>query len=530
MDDLKTRLLWILSFLIFISSSGYAAEKIFLAHMSFSALQHIMPVTLSEEPLQSLRPLPQDLILMERHDDAQKTEHLRMQQRYLGFPVLGGVAILHRRSDPRMGPAWLMNGYIYQKLHQDLGDSPPDFVAKSRQVLHQYTQQFPVQDIIEQTIQPIVYVDDRQQAHWAYQIKVYLQSDHTMPSQPSLIVDAKNEHIFLQWDALTTLQRPIKGIGFSGNHRTGKYQFGHDLPYLDLIRDDSAGLCYLANPHTVVVDMHHRTKCPSSPMSFLCETENAEQIYWTGYAGDGYDQANGSYSVSNDAMYFGEMVKKMYRSEYGVEVLQAKQHSLQMILRVHFSRYFANAFWDGRQMTFGDGDEMLHPLVGLSITAHEISHGFTQYHSGLLYQGQAGGINEAFSDMASQAAEAFVYGKPTWQVGADVLKSNGALRYFKHPKWDGESIERSVDYQVGMDVHHSSGVYNRLFYLLATHDGWDIHKAFQVMLKANTDYWTPTTNFNEGSCGILAATRDMGWSEEDVKDALDEVTVDYGDC
>ena len=50
------------------------------------------------------------------------------------------------------------------------------------------------------------------------------------------------------------------------------------------------------------------------------------------------------------------------------------------------------------------------------------------------------------------------------------------------------------------------------------------------MLKANMDYWTPTTNFLEGACGILAASRDLGFSEDAVKGALDEVAIDYGDC
>ena len=81
-----------------------------------------------------------------------------------------------------------------------------------------------------------------------------------------------------------------------------------------------------------------------------------------------------------------------------------------------------------------------------------------------------------------------------------------------------------------MDVHYSSGVYNYLYYLLANHAGWNPQKAFHVMVKANMDYWTPTTNFIEGACGILAASRDLGFSEDDVKDALDEVVIDYGDC
>ena len=229
-------------------------------------------------------------------------------------------------------------------------------------------------------------------------------------------------------------------------------------------------------------------------------------------------------------MHFGYMIKKMYRELYGVEVLQRDQQPTQLIFRVHFSNYFANAFWDGQQMTFGDGDGEFYSPVTIGIIAHELSHGFTQQHSGLLYFGQAGGINEAFSDMASQAAEYYAYGKASWTVGADVSKTDSALRWFQHPSRDGVSIERAIDYQNGMDVHYSSGVYNRLFYLLATHSNWDPQKAFHVMLKANRDYWTPTTNFAEGACGILAASRDLGFSEDDVKEALDKVMIKYENC
>ena len=517
-------------FVLLISFSLHAAERLALTQMSFASLQNKIPVSLSQHLANPSLVMPQDFLLIERHHDAQKTEHIHMQQRYRGFPVFGGYAVFHRKHLPGSAATVRMTGSIYQKLQDDLGNPPPEFVAKANQQLQIYRQSFVQDKIVDQSIQAIVYIDEQYKAHWAYQMQVYLQPKDGFPSQPTVIIAENTGKILLQWDALTTLQQTVHGLGFGGNRRTGKYQYGKDLPYLELFREDRPGLCFLENEHIMVVDMQHHTLRPNHPMSFLCEEDNPEQLYWTGYDGDGYDQANGSYSVSNDAMYFGELVKTMYRTQYGVEVLQKGNQPMKMIFRVHFSNYFANAFWDGRQMTFGDGDGMLHPLVALSITAHELSHGFTQQHSGLLYRGQAGGINEAFSDMASQAAEYYVYGKATWHVGADVLKSKGALRWFQHPSRDGVSIERAIDYQIGMDVHYSSGVYNYLYYLLANHAGWDPQKAFHVMVKANMDYWTPTTNFIEGACGILAATRDLGFSEDDVKDALDEVVIDYGDC
>ena len=73
--------------------------------------------------------------------------------------------------------------------------------------------------------------------------------------------------------------------------------------------------------------------------------------------------------------------------------------------QVHYSNSFENAFWNGQQMTFGDGRNRFYPLVSLDVTAHEVSHGFTEQNSGLVYRNQSGGMNEAFSDMAGEAAE-----------------------------------------------------------------------------------------------------------------------------
>jgi pseudolysin len=530
MDDSRPTTMRIVAlfFLCSFSIVVQAAVRVPLAHMSFARLQTQIPVSLSVDQPQSASVMPQDFLFLNRHHDTHHVEHIRMQQRYLGFPVFGSYAIFHR-SPARLTHAVRMSGAIYDKLDQDLGDCPSRFVADAATILRAYQQKFPPEHIVSHSIQPIVYIDAQNKAYWAYHIQIYLQSEEQLPSQPTMIIAYGTGKILLQWNALNTLQQSVHGLGFGGNRRIGKYQYGKELPALDIIRDEH-GICFLENDHIMVVDMQHGIRHPNIPMRFLCEESTPDQTYWTGYAGDGYDQANGSYSVANDAMYFGDIVKKMYQTQYGVEVLHKGKPLKKLIFRIHFSNYFANAFWDGRQMTFGDGDGMLHPLVGLSITAHELSHGFTQYHSGLIYTGQAGGINEAFSDMAAQAVEYYVYGKPSWHIGADVLKGQGALRWFQHPRRDGVSIERAIDYQPGMDVHHSSGVYNRLFYELATHAGWNPQQAFQVMLKANMDYWTPTTNFAEGACGILAASRDLGLSEEDVKDALDEVVIDYGDC
>lgn len=164
--------------------------------------------------------------------------------------------------------------------------------------------------------------------------------------------------------------------------------------------------------------------------------------------------------------------------------------TFQLQMRVHYSTNYENATWNGSAMTFGDGATTFHPLVSLDVSAHEVSHGFTEQNSALVYSGQSGGMNEAYSDMAGEAAEFFMRGSNDWLVGADIFKGTGSLRYMSNPPQDGKSIDNAANFTSGMDVHYSSGVYNKAFYLLATKAGWDTKKAFQVFARANDLYWT----------------------------------------
>jgi pseudolysin len=279
-------------------------------------------------------------------------------------------------------------------------------------------------------------------------------------------------------------------------------------------------------------------------IKFRCKAQDAEHgnLYWDA----DLDAVNGGYSPGNDALFGGAVIKDMYQSWYGLPVLT--QNGKPMTLEMVVHKREDNAYWDGRQMTFGDGINMFYPLTSLGVAAHEISHGFTEQHAGLIYRSQSGGMNEAFSDMAAQAAEMFAYGKNSWQIGPEIFKSsNEALRYMDQPSKDcseGEkpgvncSIDNVSQYIEGnpsehthtTDVHYSSGVYNRAFYLLGTADGWDVRKAFDVMVAANSHYWTSQATFVSGACGVLNAAKELGYDNTAVKAAFDEVGVKTSDC
>jgi PKD repeat protein len=177
-------------------------------------------------------------------------------------------------------------------------------------------------------------------------------------------------------------------------------------------------------------------------------------------------------------------------------------------------------------MTFGDGYSTFYPLVCLDVVAHEVSHGFTENHSGLIYSSQSGGINEAFSDMAGEACEYYMRGTNDFMCGYDIFKAAGqALRYLCNPPQDGISIDHVSEYYEGLDVHYSSGVFNKAFCLVAQSAGWNTHMAFDAFTRANMYYWTPSTTFQQGAEGVMNAAVDLGYPCQDVVNAFAQVGI-----
>ena len=524
-------------------SSAHAAEPVLLQQSSYTDLQHyfhLLPDRLSHR-LSRLATTPIDTLqVVQQHRDKKNITHVRLQQLYAGFPVFGGYAIVHRPQSLSTLDAQKnevkMNGVVYHFLEKELGQPASQFVDRSKVALQQFKAQYESYSLDEAQVTPMVYIDDQHKAFWAYRVSVFVSHDDGLPERPTAILDAQTLKPFLQWNDVKTLHSPIQGIGFGGNHLTGQYQYGKEFPALTLTRDNVLGICYMENKNVSVVDMLHQSKASHRAMQFHCNHEGyqlATKTYWLGSRGDGYDKANGAYSPSNDALYIGQVINGMYKEWYGLNPLTVQGKPMRLVMRVHFGDHYENAFWDGRQMTFGDGDSLMYPLVSLGVGAHEISHGFTEQHSGLEYVGQSGGMNESFSDMAAQAAEYYSRGANSWAIGADIMKEDSgylALRFMDEPSRDGRSIDRVEQYVKGMNVHHSSGVYNRFFYLLAHQPQWDTKKAFQVMIKANMDYWTPYSTFEEGACGVISAADDLGYAVADVTYALKQVGMSDVSC
>lgn len=144
--------------------------------------------------------------------------------------------------------------------------------------------------------------------------------------------------------------------------------------------------------------------------------------------------------------------------------------------RVHYDDNYSNAFWDGQQMSYGDGVNNAAPLTELDVAAHEMSHGVNQFTAGLIYSGDAGGLNEANSDIFATATEFYANvpsDVPDYLIGEQVnLRGNGTpLRYMDKPSKDGVSFDCWSKATSHKDPHYTSGPLNHWFYLASEGSG-----------------------------------------------------------
>jgi Zn-dependent metalloprotease len=424
----------------------------------------------------------------------------RYQQYHLGVPVWGEAIVAKAPTNALTTSTPALTGGMLRNLAQDLPSAKT--TVSQAAALQKAKSLAGAQVTSNEQAQLYIRQGANGAAHLFYLIS-FINDSAKAPSRPFYMIDATSGAVLEKWEGLNH----VDGTGPGGNGKTGLYEYQVGGKYGPLNVSQSGSTCSLDSPNVYTVNMNGGTANLSTAHTFTCPRNAVKAI-------------NGAYGPMNDAHFAGNVVFNMYQSYLGIRPISQK-----LKMRVHYGTSYENAFWDGTQMTFGDGGGTFYPLVSLDVAAHEVSHGFTEQHSRLTFSGQAAGISESFSDMAGEAAEFFARGSNDWMVGAEVFKTTGALRYLANPGLDGKSIDHASKYTSTMDPHYSSGVYNKAFYTLAKTTGWDVKKAFQVMAHANDLYWTSTSTFNAGACGVEKAATDYGYSKADVTAAFAVVGV-----
>jgi bacillolysin len=250
--------------------------------------------------------------------------------------------------------------------------------------------------------------------------------------------------------------------------------------------------------------------------------------------GEAGDPARNAAAV--DAHYGAAQTYDMLKNMFGRNSIDGQGEKL--VSNVHINQNYVNAFWDGSQMNYGDGDgQNSSVLTSLDVAGHEIVHGLTERTSGLIYSGESGGLNEAMSDIiggfgleyytglqngaVKAGTDPFKIGEQIWTPRDGNNGPNGdALRYMDDPSKDGISIDHYSKYRSGTDVHHSSGIANNAFSLLVkggtnktsgtkVEGGIGAEKALQIFFRANTTYMTPNTNFAQARQATIKAATDL---------------------
>ena len=229
-------------------------------------------------------------------------------------------------------------------------------------------------------------------------------------------------------------------------------------------------------------------------------------------------------------------------------------NGLKLISTVHYGKGYDNAFWNGGQMVYGDGDEDL-PIsqrlfnrftISLDVIGHELTHGVTQYEANLTYASQPGALNEAISDIFGSLVKQYQRGQTAdqadWIIGEGLFTANVNGVGIRSMKAPGTAYNDPVlgkdpqpahmkDYvTTGQDnggVHINSGIVNHAFYLTALEIGgfaWE--KAGRIWYKALTEKMKSNSNFQDAAdltfeaAGELFGTNSLeqnavkkGWSQ-----------------
>ncbi|MGW6280085.1 M4 family metallopeptidase [Kribbella sp. NPDC055071] len=175
-----------------------------------------------------------------------------------------------------------------------------------------------------------------------------------------------------------------------------------------------------------------------------------------------------------DAHYGAQLTWDYYKNVHGRNGIFNNGQGARS--RVHYGNAYVNAFWDGTQMTYGDGSGNTRPLTAIDVAGHEMSHGVTEATANLNYSGDAGGLNEATSDIFGTMVEFSANNTSDpgdYLIGEKInINGNGTpLRYMDKPSKDGASQDCWSTSTGGLDPHYSSGPLNHWFYLASEGTG-----------------------------------------------------------
>lgn len=223
---------------------------------------------------------------------------------------------------------------------------------------------------------------------------------------------------------------------------------------------------------------------------------------------------------------------------------------LRLDSTVHYSMNYDNAFWNGSQMVYGDGDGKIFQRFtkAIEVIGHELTHGVTQYEAALVYSGQPGALNESFSDVFGILVKQYTLKQTAeqsdWIIGEGLFtpKINGVgIRSMKAPgtAYDDPLLGKDPqpahvkDLYTGTDdnggVHINSGIPNYAFYLAATAiGGYAWETAGKIWYIALRDVLRSKANFKRAANATIAVAGELYGSDSKEKQSVQNAWQQVG--
>ena len=469
--------------------------------------------------------------------------HTRYQQTYAGFPVEGSMIISHADNDQ----VYAINGEYY-KLSGEINSSATmsETAALQAAMDHigadSYKWEHPGEEAHLQHMAqgnpnsygPYTYYPEGElvvapidgnfeEGPWrlAWKFDVYA---HAPLSRTYTFVDAESGEVIFEWDRIHTADSAgTAATKYSGTQNIVADQFSGGFR----LREDGRG-------NGIRTWNMQRDTDYGNAVDFVDNDNN-------------WNNVNAQQDeVAGDAHWGAEMTYDYFFTLFNRNSID--NQGFQLNSYVHYDNNYANAFWDGQRMTYGDGNQgssLSTPLTAIDIAGHEITHGLTTFSAGLIYRNESGALNESFSDIFGKAIEQFA--RPnnfSWVVGDDL---GSGIRNMANPASFGDPRNYLGNrWFTGAGdnggVHTNSGVQNHWYYLLVTGGtgtndfneaysvrGIGFDTASAVAFRNLTVYLTPNSGYEDARYYAVQSAVDLyggcHYVHEAVEDAWHAVGV-----
>jgi bacillolysin len=450
----------------------------------------------SNSQLLKLRHPDSEMALSSAWSDDKGAGHFRYQQMVDGIAVFGKQLIVHVDAADTV---YLLSGR-FEPTPEAFETTPAIRIDQAVDAIHRH---LGVTDVEIGDPELVVYTKPGGEMVLTYQFEV----DQSLTEAWTYFIDAQTAAVVHRMTRIHGNVVAAGGIDLNGNQRSFNawrkgathYLIDPSMPSSAIPSDPvaeiaSPGNTYVLSARNGESDLFHLTSASAT---------------------SGWDRAGVSLMANI------RTVHNYYKNTFGYNGLDNDNRNYMGI--VHLGQNYANAFWNGTFIAFGDGDGVVFSnlAASLDITAHEIQHGITQFSAGLKYENQSGALNEAYSDLLACMVD-----DRNWTVGEDVtLRSPGYLRNLADPTQGLSVLPRNMSEYRNLPntqegdwggVHINMSIGSRAGYLMAeglTAEGFGISigraKTAQIWFRALTTYLTPYAQFIDARKAQIQAAEDL---------------------